>query len=330
MSSPVDAGAPPLAVIFGVEGLALSEAEAAFFRDSDPLGFILFGRNCRDPDQVRALVRSLKDCVGRDAPVLIDQEGGRVQRLRPPHWPDTPAARTFGDLYFENPEAGRVALEAAMERLARELDALGLDVDCLPVLDVAFPETHEAIGTRAYSAHPHIVTTLGGMVCDIFLGQGLTPVIKHLPGQGRAAQDSHYDLPAVKASLEDLRASDFAPCRALSTRPDAARIWGMVSHIVYEAVDKERPASCSPAVIGDIIRKEIGFQGLLLSDDTGMGALAKFGDAGERVALTIASGCDIGLHCNGKMDEMARVASRVQKMTKDAVTRYNRSVPVVA
>ncbi len=326
MLSPVDESSPPLAVIFGTAGETLSESEADFFRAANPLGFILFGRNCRDPDQLRALVQSLKDCVGRDAPVLIDQEGGRVRRLRPPHWADVPAAKELGDLYAQDAARGRHALIAAMEGMAKELAGLGIQVDCAPVLDILYPETHEAIGTRAYSDRADTVATLGGLVCDTFLNNGIVPVLKHLPGQGRAASDSHYDLPVVRASLDDMRATDFAPFRAIAARPDAGRIWGMVSHIVYEDVDKEFPASCSPAVIGDIVRKDVGFQGLVLSDDTGMGALSKFGDAGERLALVVRAGCDIGLHCNGKMDEMTLAAARVEKMTKQAVTRYNRSI----
>jgi beta-N-acetylhexosaminidase len=322
--SAIDPANPPAPVIFGLAGETLTPVERDFFRAANPLGFILFARNCSNPEQVKALVRSLKDCVGREAPVLIDQEGGRVRRLKPPHWSETAPARTFGDAYLKNASEGRRQLDAAMDTMSRELTDLGIQVDCAPVLDVLFPETHEVIGDRAYGDRPDLVATLGGAVCEAFLKNGVVPVIKHIPGHGRAASDSHHDLPRVKASLDDLKKTDFLPFRDILRAPFASALWAMTAHVVYESVDKKNSASCSRKVISGVIRKDIGFKGLLLSDDLGMNALT--GSMGERAERVLKAGCDIALHCSGKLDEMKDVAARAQKMTKAAVKRYNRAV----
>jgi beta-N-acetylhexosaminidase len=313
--SSIDARPPPLAVIFGIAGESLSPDEAAFFRESNPLGFILFARNCKDPVQLKALVRSLQDLLGREVPVLIDQEGGRVERLKPPHWNHQPAAADQGE------QAGEVSAA-----IAADLGDLGINVNCAPVLDVRHPQTHNSLGDRAYSTDPVKVGEKGAQACRAFLQGGVIPVIKHLPGLGRAHLDTHHDLPAVAAAPDELGKTDFAPFRHVLKQDFAAAVWGMVSHAVFDAVDPGVAASCSPKVIENIIRKTIGFDGLLLSDDLSMGALSQYGDAAARAAKVLAAGCDIALHCNGNLDEMKLVANAVPLMTNEAVVRYNRSV----
>ncbi len=327
MLSKIEEGAPvPCAVIFGLAGESLTPEEAAFFKDTDPLGFILFARNCQAPDQVRTLVRSLHECLEREAPVLIDQEGGRVQRLKPPQWDEHPPARQFGDLFLRDFARGRQALIENTGSMTGVLAGLGVSVNCAPVLDVLSPETHDAIGDRAFSADPEMVALLGALVCDYTLRSGIIPVVKHMPGQGRAASDSHKDLPLVEASRDELRKTDFLPFKELLTKVYSEPVWGMVAHVIYKELDARAPASCSRPVIWDIIRKEIGFQGLLLSDDICMEALAYLGDAGARAEQALRAGCDVVLHCNGDPDEMKTVAARAQKMTNGAVMRYNRAV----
>ena len=333
MLSAVDPQSPPRAAIFGLAGETLSAAEAAFFRDADPLGFILFGRNCRDPQQLRTLTDSLRACVGRAAPILIDQEGGRVRRLRPPHWSDIPSARHFGKAIAADREDGLAQLEQAMTIMAGELAAAGITVDCAPVLDILCAETHDAIGDRAYGDDPVLVAEAAERVCEIFLRHGVIPVAKHIPGQGRATLDSHHDLPIITAGRDALDYLDFAPFKALASGRFADGLWGMVAHVIYQAIDPDLPATCSPEVIATI-RNQIGFDGLLLTDDLVMKALDRFGAMGARAATALQAGCDIALHCNGNMAEMEDVASRVPRMSLPAVARYNRSVlalsPVLA
>lgn len=302
----------PAAVLFGCKGLTLSAEEAAFFARISPFGFILFARNVDRPDQVRALVSELRDCVGRaDAPVLIDQEGGRVQRLRPPHWRQAPAAAEIAAL---GEKAGEAAyLNARL--IGRELADLGISVDCAPVLDVARGETHAVIGDRAYSGDPAVVAMFGRAVCDGLRAEGVHPVIKHIPGHGRACADSHLELPRVGAPYEDLRALDFAPFKALNDED-----WAMTAHIVYDAIDPEAPATCSRAMIAGIIRDDIGFEGLLMSDDLSMKALT--GDFDDRARAALEAGCDMVLHCNGDMDEMVSVAKGVGELSDAALERF--------
>lgn len=308
--------AEPAAVVFGCAGATLSEAERAFFSATDPLGFILFARNCVDPAQVTALVRALRDSVGRDdAPVLIDQEGGRVARLRPPHWRAAPAAAVFGLLARTDPVAAADALRLNTRLIAAELSALGIDVDCLPVLDVPQAGAHDVIGDRAYGGGPEIVAMLGRAACEGLREGGVLPVIKHVPGHGRAAADSHAALPVVDASLDMLRQSDFMPFAALSDMPLA-----MTAHVVYSALDPARPATLSPTVIGDIIRGELGFTGVLLSDDIGMGALS--GGFAERAEAALDAGCDLILHCSGDMPEMQAVATAIRPADAAVMARF--------
>ncbi len=303
------------AVIFGCEGLTLSAWERDFFVQSDPFGFILFARNCAEPDQVRALVADLRAAVGRtEAPVLIDQEGGRVARLKPPHWRAAPPAGRFGVLAARDPEAAAEAVRLNARMIAAELTDLGINVDCVPVLDIAVPGAHEVIGDRAFARDPKVVAALGRAVCEGMLAGGVMPVIKHIPGHGRAAVDSHLGLPVVETGRAELEASDFAPFRALADAP-----WAMTGHIVFKAVDPDRPATTSPKVIAQIVRGYIGFQGVLLSDDLSMNALA--GSLGERARDALAAGCDLALHCNGKAEEMEAVAAACGALSGAAVTR---------
>lgn len=301
----------PKAMICGLSGPALTPEEIRFFRKEEPLGFILFSRNCLDPVRVRALTDSLRDLTGRDCPILIDQEGGRVQRLGPPHWPAWPAAQVFGDLMRQNPEKAVDFLRLSTEKLAEGLKTAGITVNCAPVLDVLRPETHEIIGNRAFSDDPGIVAALGAIVCETFLTAGLRPVIKHIPGHGRALSDSHHDLPVVDAPIERLESGDFSPFRMISEKSYAPLLWAMTAHVVYTAFDPVRPATVSGTVISRAIRGSIGFPGLLVSDDLGMKALERYGNIGERAQSAIEAGCDIALHCSGNMDEMTQVAACV-------------------
>lgn len=321
--------AVPQAVIYGLSGPVLTADERAFFKESDPFGFILFARNCENPDQLKALTASLQDVLGRAVPILIDQEGGRIQRLRAPLWRDYPAAQTFGDLYREDPDAALAALRENFSALAAELMAHGVNVDCAPVLDVLFPETHDIIGDRAFSDDPAIVAALGSALCEEFFAQGVVPIIKHLPGHGRAAADSHKELPVVSASWDALDATDFEAFRAVAAQPFGDALWGMTALVLYNAINETVPVSCDAEALERVIRGAIGFDGLLMSDDLEMQALAAYGDAGQRARVVLEAGCDIALHCNGKFDEMKQVVAQAKEMTKAAVMRYNRSVSLI-
>ncbi len=290
-----------LAAIFGCAGHALTSAGAAFFREVSPWGFILFERNIDSPDQVRALVSELRATVERpDAPVLIDQEGGRVARLTPPHWRRYPPGRAYGQIV--GAETRREITWLGARLMAQDLFELGINVDCAPVLDVPAPGGHEIIGDRAYGDTPEIVAELGRAAAEGLMAGGVLPIVKHIPGHGRAAADSHLDLPVVSASLTDLEARDFAPFKALADLPMA-----MTAHVVYAAVDPDLPATTSSAVIERVIRGAIGFDGLLISDDLSMKALS--GDFEARARDALHAGCDIVLHCNGDPDaEMTSVA----------------------
>ncbi len=300
------------ACILGCSSTTLTDAERRFFREADPWGFILFRRNVESPDQVRRLVETLRTSVGRpDAPVLIDQEGGRVQRLRPPHWPAYPPSSAYGGL----PPADRREMVWLGARLiAHDLHALGVTVDCLPVLDVPAPGAHDVIGDRAYARDPGEAASLGRAAADGLIAGGVLPVIKHIPGHGRAGVDSHKRLPAVDATLAELEARDFVPFRALADLPMA-----MTAHVVYRALDRTRPATTSPAVIAEIIRGAIGFEGLLISDDLSMKALK--GGLGERTGAALAAGCDLALHCNGDAKEMAGVVDAAPQLAGQALAR---------
>lgn len=306
----------PRAVIFGLSDEELNAAEARFFAAADPLGFILFRRNCRAPEQVRELVASLRDCVARsNAPVLIDQEGGRVARLRPPYWRAYPAAATIAAL--PEPLAEEAARLGA-RLIADDLAQLGISVGCLPVLDLEMPGADPVIGDRAYGSDPARIVRLGRAVCEGLLEGGVLPVLKHIPGHGRARVDSHYALPTVETRHEALSQADFAPFRALAAMP-----WAMTAHITYMAIDPTTPATLSPRIIGETIRGEIGFDGVLVSDDLSMQALG--GAIGERARRALAADCDLALHCNGSLAEMEEVAAAVRPLSAAGAARLARA-----
>jgi beta-N-acetylhexosaminidase len=287
------------ACILGCAGPTLTPDEIALYAEAKPWGFILFKRNVEDPDQVRRLVDALRAAVGREnAPILIDQEGGRVRRLRPPHWPDYPPAAAFAQA-SNDPMTQRELARLGARLIAHDLKALGVNVDCAPVLDVPQPGAHDIIGDRAFGAEVERISTLGRAYAEGLLAGGVLPVIKHIPGHGRALADSHKDLPVVEARRQQLDAVDFAPFRANSDMPAA-----MTAHIVYTAIDRKKPATQSRKVM-KAVRKDIGFGGLIMTDDLSMQALT--GDYASRARDSIAAGCDVVLHCNGSMSEMAAV-----------------------
>ena len=288
------------AAIFGCASTSLSDAERRLFADADPLGFILFKRNCTDPGQVRALTAELRESVGRrDAPILIDQEGGRVARLRPPHWSELPRAASLGSLYAADRTAGLKTAWLLGRVTASELADLGIDVNCAPVLDVLAPAAaSDIIGDRAYGSDPADVAALGRAYRNGMAAGGVLAVVKHIPGHGRADADSHFELPVVRASAAQLEAVDLVPFRELADSPMA-----MTAHVLYPAWDPDRPATTSEIIVREIIRGRIGFDGLLLSDDLSMQALD--GSLAERTAASLGAGCDVVLHCNGRIDEMA-------------------------
>jgi beta-N-acetylhexosaminidase len=301
--------------IYGCAGTSLSSGERAFFQDVRPWGFILFARNIEGPGQVKKLVAELRETVSDvAAPILIDQEGGRVARLKPPHWHERPPAARFGALYTENSERAREATYLNARLIAHDLVSLGINVDCLPVLDVPVAGADAVIGDRAFSSSPATVIELGRAQIQGLMEGGVLPVMKHIPGHGRAGADSHLALPHVAAKRAELSASDFVTFRSLDTCPIA-----MTAHVVYDSIDPQRPATTSPKVIRDVIRGEIGFDGLLMSDDLSMKALE--GPLSARAKLSLLAGCDLVLHCNGDMDEMKDVAGEVKELDGPALKR---------
>ncbi len=313
-------------LFLGIAGLALNDDERALFRAANPAGYILFKRNVDSPDQVRALTQSLRDLAGRDVPILIDQEGGRVARLRPPHWPEFPTGERFGLLYDKAPITAIEACRLNALALAALLKDLGINVDCLPLLDVRDTQGHDIIGDRSFGTEPMVVSALGKAVLDGFRAGGICGVVKHIPGHGRARADSHLELPVVTASRDELE-RDFEPFRRLADAPMA-----MTAHITYTALDANRCATLSPDVI-DFIRQDIGFGGLLMSDDLGMHALGNpqsgghppgsnaLQDFGARALASLDAGCDIALHCSGDFNEMRSIVEAAPVMSDAAATR---------
>lgn len=307
------------AAIYGLDGLELTRSERDFFRDADPAGFILFKRNCETRDQVLALTNSLRELTGRaDLPILIDQEGGRVARMKPPEWAAFPAAERFSDLYRIAPSSAMEATRANARAIGLMLREAGVNVDALPLLDVRQEGASDIIGDRALGSEPMQVAALGRAVLDGMASVGVVGIIKHIPGHGRALVDSHKELPVVTASAEELEI-DLEPFERLASAP-----MGMMAHVVYTVWDAGRPASMSPIVIQDIVRERIGFDGWLMSDDLGMEALQ--GDFGSRAAGVVAAGCDAALHCSGKMEEMLAIASAVPAMSDESETRLARAM----
>lgn len=303
------------ALITGISGFELTADERAFLRETRPWGFILFKRNVDNPAQVVRLVEELRAAVDRpDAPVLIDQEGGRVQRLGPPHWPAYPRGSDFSALYDQAPEDGLTAARLSARLIAADLADLGITVDCLPLADVPVEGADAVIGDRAYGTNPDKVAAIARAVTQGLEQGGVLPVLKHIPGHGRATADSHHRLPTVDTPREDLERSDFAAFRRLADLPMA-----MTAHVVFSAIDPAQPATTSATIIARVIRDGIGFQGLLMSDDVSMNALA--GTIAERTAASVKAGCDVVLHCNGKLDEMRQVASEVPVLAGQALAR---------
>jgi beta-N-acetylhexosaminidase len=302
------------AFITGLSGAALNAAERAFLRDADPWGLILFKRNVETPAQVARLTADFRESVGREAPVLVDQEGGRVQRLGPPHWPAYPPAAAFGRAYDRDPRAGLRTAWLAARLIAADLRDVGIDVDCLPLADLPVAGSDPVIGDRAYGDTPEKVAQLACAAADGLLAGGVLPVLKHVPGHGRATADSHARLPVVDAARELLETTDFVPFRRLADLP-----LGMTAHIVFTAIDPIAPATTSATLVRHVIRDWIGFDGLLMSDDISMGALS--GSLDERSRAAISAGCDTVLHCNGKLEEMQAVAGAVPRLAGAAATR---------
>jgi beta-N-acetylhexosaminidase len=310
------------AFITGLAGHELAPGEAAFLRDTRPCGVILFARNAADPDQLRRLTDAAKAAVGEEILVLIDQEGGRVQRLKPPHWRALPAAAAYERAYGGDLHKAAQAARAAARLTAAELRAVGINTNCAPLLDVPAPGSHGVIGDRAYAASPEDVATLGAAVAEGLMAGGVLPVMKHLPGHGRAVADSHFDVPVVTATRAELEATDFVPFRKLAALPAA-----MTAHVVFTAFDTQAPASISKRVTEEAIRGAIGFSGLLMSDDLGMKALS--GTVAERARAVLAAGSDVVLACNGGLAESESVAGVAPWLQGAALARYERARAVL-
>jgi len=310
------------AYITGLTGQTLTHGERVLLAATRPVGIILFARNCLAPDQIKRLVADVRNAVGSDdLLVLIDQEGGRVRRLRPPEWRELPAAAAYAALYERDPAAALAAARSVAQLTACDLRQLGINVNCAPVLDVPVPGAHDIIGDRAYGRTWQQIAALGRAVGEGYMAGGVVPVIKHIPGHGRALADSHLELPVVDASRTELEANDFAPFRALRDMPAA-----MTAHVVFTAIDGTAPASTSAAVTQEVIRGKIGFDGLLLSDDLGMKALT--GPFVDRAAAVIRAGSDVALHCGGDLAEMEAVAAGAPALTGSALRRFQACLEV--
>ncbi len=302
------------AFITGLAGLTLSAAERSFVREAQPCGMIIFKRNVSTPQQVSELAASFREAVGREAPVLVDQEGGRVQRLGPPHWPSYPPGAVYGALYDREKAIGLAAARLAGHLIAADLITLGIDTDCLPIADVPVAGSDPVIGDRAYGTEPGKVAAIAGAIAQGLQAGGVLPVLKHLPGHGRALADSHHKLPVVDTPRATLEATDFAAFRPLAGLP-----LGMTAHVVFSAIDPVQPATTSVTMVSEVIRGFIGFRGLLMSDDVSMNALS--GTIAERSHAALAAGCDVVLHCNGDLAEMAQVAGAAPELTGAAAKR---------
>ncbi|MDD3021480.1 MAG: beta-N-acetylhexosaminidase [Alphaproteobacteria bacterium] len=307
----------PLAAVFSVAGETLTHAEKSLFSAAQPFGFILFGRNCGSPEQLKKLTNELRSCVGWDCPIMIDQEGGRVARMKSPIWKDYPSARTYG----QKIECGENCPEfdQDMTSMAQMLLDHGINVDCAPVCDVLTDQTHNIIGDRAYSTDPEIVAIAAQRTINAFLKTGVTPILKHLPGHGRAISDSHLELPIVDATLEELEKTDFLPFARLSGQKG---VWGMVAHIIYSQIDPDLPSTLSKTIINDIIRQKIGFENLLFSDDLDMKALENYGSIAQRANLSLQAGCDLALYCWAKLEIMEQLAADLPPLSAKGWARW--------
>lgn len=314
--------ASPLALITDCEGATLSEQERSFFTDIQPFGFILFQRHCESPDQVKQLVDELRACVAHDAPVFIDQEGGRVARLKPPHWDAYPPAARFAQAWLQSPAQAVEACRLNAQALAAELIALGINANCAPLADIPIAGADEVIGDRAFGNTPEPVMALARAQAEGLMAAGVLPVLKHIPGHGRAMADSHLALPVVDAPLDTLEASDFVPFKALADLPFA-----MTAHIRYDAIDPDLPATLSAKVIA-YIRQQLGFSGLLMSDDLSMKALQ--GDLTTLARQTLGAGCDLVLHCNGNFEERMAVAAGCTTMSSPRYSLYEQACSAIS
>jgi beta-N-acetylhexosaminidase len=293
-------------LIFGTSGPVLLDEEARLFEESQPAGFILFARNCVDPQQLKKLNRDLKAVVP-NAHILIDQEGGRVMRMKPPVWPSIPAPKLYGEMYDRSPIMACESLKKDTGETAKLLTEHGFTVNCAPLCDLFVPGAHAVIGDRAFHASPEVVSVLAEAQARAFIENGIQPVIKHMPGHGRANMDSHTDMPVIDCDLVTFM-DDLQPFRALATGQLGNQIWGMVAHCVYPQLDESaRPASASRTLIQNVIRDQIGLEGLLLTDDICMAALSVIGGPAARTEACLEAGCDLVLHCNGKIDEMREI-----------------------
>ncbi len=302
------------AFITGLSGLIITANERAFLREASPWGLIVFKRNISTPEQLSALTRDFRDTIGWEAPVLVDQEGGRVARLGPPHWPVYPPGARYSQIYDRDPTSGLAAARLAGHLIATDLKAVGIDTDCLPIADVPVDGHDPIIGDRAYGTEPAKVAAIAGAVAAGLLAGGVLPVLKHLPGHGRATADSHLKLPVVTTSRPELEKTDFAAFQPLRNLP-----LGMTAHVVFSAIDKAQPATTSVTIVSEVIRGFIGFTGLLMSDDVSMGALS--GTIAERSHAALAAGCDVVLHCNGDLNEMMQVAGAAPELSGAAAQR---------
>ena len=302
------------AFITGLAGLSISANERAFLREAQPWGLILFKRNVSTPEQVAGITKSFRDILGWEAPIFVDQEGGRVQRLGPPHWPAYPAGQRYGDLYDREPATGIAAARLAGHLIAADLRPLGIDVDCLPLADVPVARGDPIIGDRAYGTQPGKVAAIAKAIAEGLQAGGVLPVLKHLPGHGRATVDSHHKLPVVDMDRATLEAVDFAAFRPLAGLP-----LGMTAHVVFSAIDPVAPATTSVTMVQQVICGSIGFQGLLMTDDISMNALS--GTLAERSRAALTAGCDVVLHCNGDLAEMAAVAGEAPELAGELARR---------
>ena len=312
------------ALIVGLAGTSLRQDEARFLNEVCPAGLILFARNVEEPDQLRKLISDAREAIGSpDCLVAVDQEGGRVQRLRSPHWTEFPPAARYGELFVTDADKAARFLTLATRLCAAELRNVGFNTNCAPCLDLQVDGAHDVIGDRAYGRELPLVTDLGRTVAETYMEAGVLPVIKHLPGHGRAQVDSHKALPVVEAEFDELTVTDFAPFRALSDLPAA-----MTAHVVYTSVDPTEPATTSERVIASVIRDSIGFGGLLMTDDLSMSALR--GSIDERTQAARSAGCDLALHCNGNLDEMKAVADEAGNLSGGSLERYRAACAIVS
>ena len=315
------------AVIFGLESLTINNDERDFFKKTSPLGFILFARNIDNPEQVKNLTRELRKIVGWECPILIDQEGGRVARLKPPHWPKWPAMSKFAQLALEDISEAEKSTFENFKDIGSELAKLGINVDCAPVCDILIEGADDIVGDRSFGADIDIVTRLSRQSANGLLANGVLPIIKHIPGHGRAQADSHKELPIVEENIDILRETDFKVFENLANMSWEFTPWAMTAHILYSKIDSKLPATLSPKAI-KMIREEIGFDGVLISDDLSMEALQ--GSYTTRTEQALNAGCDVILHCNGKMDEMVAIAKAIKPLEGRALERVRDSLGIAS